>query len=344
MNKLLVTVIVVFALIAAIAIAYFAYRALRKRKDPAYAEKLKRNAEYRTAVAPSKTALKKAQREYDDRVSEKQDAVRDAENRYNKAIKAQEKEIRSIEEQYSSSVGSFIGIRLYHDRVEYKGKSIRLTPEVTARVVMSEEVVSSIQTARTETIPMSSGKVVTPEVVDVGIVEQTSEQTTPATEVYPGNPAPGSPADLVGTDAGAVPIVDTDNAGDSRGKAKADDEVLKPSAAVNDSHAHVLIEGAGAASNRIQVGIDEEDVDEAKSFATTVNAAAADSDKLRNQRDKLLAEAQGRLKAIKADTAAIEAAMADHKAEVENRADLMKAQEEFDLAKYEAEKKRKGLS
>lgn len=134
------TIVIAVLIGAALAvIAYLVYRYLRKKSNPAYAEKLKRRAAYKEAIAPARENLKRSQKEYEARLQKRRDEIKAAENEHARKVKAQEKVLKNIEEQYNSHVTTFSGVKLYRDRLEFKGSSTRLASYLHAEVLNSDE-------------------------------------------------------------------------------------------------------------------------------------------------------------------------------------------------------------
>lgn len=145
---IMLTVLIVVAVLAAVAVVvYLVYRFRRKRTDAAYADRILRKKVYKQSITPAQQRLKRAQKEYDRRLQDRADAIRDAESAREKALRQQEREMRTIEDQYSAQIDDFNGIRLYRDRVEAKGKSVRLDRHMQASVMTGRQYLDASDVA-----------------------------------------------------------------------------------------------------------------------------------------------------------------------------------------------------
>jgi len=145
---LIITIAIAVVVVAVIAaILYLVYRSRRKRTDPVYADRINRKKVYKQSITPAQQRLRRAQREYDKRLQARANDIRDAENAREKAIRQQEKDIRAIEDQYSAQIDNFNGIRLFRDRVEAKGKSVRLNRQMQATVMTGRQYLDAADMA-----------------------------------------------------------------------------------------------------------------------------------------------------------------------------------------------------
>lgn len=147
LNIVLAVLVAVVALAVVVAVAYLVYRTHRKRTDPAYADRILRKKVYKQSITPAQQRLKRAQKEYDRRLQVRADAIRDAENTRERTLRQQEREIRTIEDQYSAQIDDFNGVRLYRDRVEAKGRSVRLDRRMQASVMTGRQYLDASDVA-----------------------------------------------------------------------------------------------------------------------------------------------------------------------------------------------------
>lgn len=148
-SQLVITILIIVLIVAAIAVVgFFVYRSYRKRHDPVYADRIVRKKVYKESISPSQQRLKRAQKDYDRRLQARADDIRAAEVAREKAIRQQERDMKAIEDQYAEQITTFQGIRLYRDRVEAKGKSIRLNAQMKATVLSGREYLDAADVAR----------------------------------------------------------------------------------------------------------------------------------------------------------------------------------------------------
>ena len=155
--------LIIIVIVAAAAAVYFVWSRLKEGKDPEYAakmskrraardldrqqkkveraqEKVKR-AKFKEATAPARAELVRAKSDYNNNVRKAEDNLRAANHAYEKAVKDQEHVIEDINKKYSAGISNVGSTKLYADRLEIQGTSLKINETYSANLVRGKELI-----------------------------------------------------------------------------------------------------------------------------------------------------------------------------------------------------------
>jgi hypothetical protein len=113
--------------------------------------------EYVRQVLQARQGLARAKSDYSKNLAEAKKAVKEAERTYDKRIKSLKSDKERIQTDYASSLKSYANIKLYNDRIEFDGRTLKFDHDIQVKVEPAEQDILNIAFSSAEGTIQATG-------------------------------------------------------------------------------------------------------------------------------------------------------------------------------------------